>query len=224
MDGRLREALIVLSALVRRFARLAFPVLLCIAWTLGSGCESLGDGSAKGPAQAPRKVRVFAAASTTEVVEHLGALFEEGRVVASFGSSAALSRQIEDGAPADLFFSASSQWTGQLLAAGFVEGEEVSIAGNSIVCITPRGTALDANGPTELLDELEDGELVAIADAGVPAGEYARASLTHLDLLDAYRSRLVGLKDVRAVLHAVEQGEVSAGFVYATDARLGHVE
>ncbi len=167
---------------------------------------------------------MFAAASTTEVVEQLGALFEGGRVVASFGSSAALSRQIEDGAPADLFFSASSQWTGQLLAAGFVEGEEVSIAGNSIVCITPRGTVLDANGPTELLDELEDGELVAIADAGVPAGEYARASLAHIDLLDAYRSRLVGLKDVRAVLHAVEQGEVSAGFVYATDARLGHVE
>jgi molybdate transport system substrate-binding protein len=167
---------------------------------------------------------VFAAASMTEVVEELAARFETGRVVVSFGSSAALARQIEDGAPADLFFSASPKWTARLLAAGFVEGEAVSIAGNTIVCIAPRGAALIANGPSELLDGLDDGELVAIADAGVPAGEYARASLARVDLLDAYGSRLVGLKDVRAVLHAVEQGELGAGFVYATDAKLGRVE
>src|SRR5262245_34141582 len=65
---------------------------------------------------------------------------------------------------------------------------------------------------------------VAIADAGVPAGEYARKSLAHLSLLEAYTPRLVGQKDVRAVLHAVEQGELQAGFVYATDARVASVE
>jgi molybdate transport system substrate-binding protein len=58
----------------------------------------------------------------------------------------------------------------------------------------------------------------------VPAGEYARQALARLGLLDAYRSLLVGHKDVRSVLHAVETGETKAGFVYATDARIAHVE
>jgi molybdate transport system substrate-binding protein len=64
---------------------------------------------------------------------------------------------------------------------------------------------------------------VAIADAGVPAGEYARQALERLGLLGAYRPHLVGQKDVRAVLNAVEQGEMQAGFVYATDARVSKV-
>jgi molybdate transport system substrate-binding protein len=78
--------------------------------------------------------------------------------------------------------------------------------------------------PRALLGRLAAGDLVAIADAGVPAGEYAREALAKLGLLDAYGPRLLGQKDVRAVLRLVAQGEVAAGFVYATDAKVALVE
>jgi molybdate transport system substrate-binding protein len=93
--------------------------------------------------------------------------------------------------------------------------------------VAPQGSPLAAAGagdPGALLASLAEGDLVAIADAGVPAGEYAREALRRLGLLEAYGPRLVGRKDVRAVLVGVEQGEFQAGFVYATDARLASVE
>jgi molybdate transport system substrate-binding protein len=114
-----------------------------------------------------------------------------------------------------------------LREAGALDGEAVVIARNQLVCVAPKGSPLASRGaadPKRLLGLLEQGELVAIADEGVPAGEYARKALAHAGLLDAYGPHLVGQKDVRAVLHAVEQGEVQAGFVYATDARVAPVE
>ena len=74
-----------------------------------------------------------------------------------------------------------------------------------------------------MLQELAADDGVAIADPGVPAGEYARAALEDLGLLEAYEPHLVGQKDVRAALHAVERGELRAGFVYATDASIASV-
>src|SRR5574338_32086 len=178
-------------------------------------------------AEAPEKLRVLAAASLTEVVEVLAKRFEGAQVVTSFGASSELARQIEDGAPADVFVSASPEWVDFLREAGALDGEAVVIARNELVCIAPKGSPLASRGaadPKGLLGLLEQGELVAIADEGVPAGEYARKALAHAGLLEAYRPHLVGQKDVRAVLHAVERGEVQAGFVYATDARVASVE
>jgi molybdate transport system substrate-binding protein len=195
---------------------------------LFAGLLALAAGAGR-PARAQEapSVRVLAAASLTEVVEALAKRFEGARVVTSFGASSELARQIEDGAPADAFLSASPEWIDFLREAGALDGAPVVLARNRLVCVAPKGSPLAARGardPKALLERLAEGDRVAIADAGVPAGEYARESLERLGLLDAYLPRLVGQKDVRAVLHAVEQGELQAGFVYATDARVASVE
>ena len=199
---------------MRRRISAAFALLLALA-------------AAAGPArsqQAPG-LRVLAAASLTEVVEALAKRFEGARVVPGFGASSELARQIADGAPADVFVSASPEWVEFLRDAKALDGEPVVVARNRLVCVASTGRAsVGAGDPKALLARLAPGDRVAIADAGVPAGEYARKALAKLGLLDAYAPRLVGQKDVRAVLHAVEQGELPAGFVYATDARVAQVE
>lgn len=175
-----------------------------------------------------RELRVLAAASLTEVVSQLGARFERARALTSFGASSALARQIADGAPADVFVSASPDWMDFLRERGALAGEPVAFARNSLVCITPRGSDLARTGVRDLASlfahGLAPGDLVAIADAGVPAGEYARQSLAAMGVLAPHTRRLVGRSDVRAVLQSVEAGEAQAGFVYATDARLAEVD
>lgn len=186
-----------------------------------------GPGRAEPEAGSAATLRVVAAASLTEVVEALASRFEGGRVETSFGASSDLARQIRDGAPADVFVSASPDWIDFLREVGAIAGEPVVIARNALVCVAPQGGALARAGvrdPSALLARLASGDGIAIADEGVPAGEYARKALAKLGLLAALEPRLVGQKDVRAVLHAVEQGELEAGFVYATDAELATVE
>jgi molybdate transport system substrate-binding protein len=188
---------------------------------------ALGGGRPPARAQETPSLRVLAAASLTEVVEALAQRFEGARVVPSFGASSELARQIADGAPADVFLSASPDWVDFLREARALDGEPLLVARNELVCIAPKGSTLASpatSDPRALLGRLAKGDLVGIADAGAPAGEYARRALAQLGLLDAYRPRLAGQKDVRAVLRAVEQGELAAGFVYATDARRAPVE
>ncbi|MGH7287857.1 MAG: molybdate ABC transporter substrate-binding protein [Myxococcota bacterium] len=184
------------------------------------GTAAAGEG---GPA-----LRVFAAASMTEVVNDLGGRFADAKVTASFGSSSELARQIVDGAPADVFVAASPEWIDFLREKKALDGAALVFARNELVCVAARASGLGAKDVGDARALLENGlaedDRVAIADAGVPAGEYARQALERLGLLDAYRPHLVGQKDVRAVLNAVEQGEMQAGFVYATDARLAGVE
>jgi molybdate transport system substrate-binding protein len=173
-----------------------------------------------------RALRVVAAASLTEVVEALAGGFEGAAVATAFGASSELARQLRDGAPADVFVSASPDWMAFLRDAGALSGEPVVIARNRLVCIASKRSALSVFAPRDaraLLAHLAPGDGVAIADEGVPAGEYARAALRSLGLADAFQPRLVGQKDVRAVLHAVEQGELPAGFAYATDVKAADV-
>jgi len=175
----------------------------------------------------PSELRVLAAASMTEVVTALAARFADAKLVTSFGASSDLARQVADGAPADVFLSASPEWIDFLRDKHALGGEPVVFAGNAVVAIAPSGSDLPRRGAKDaasLLKALAPADRVAIADAGVPAGEYTRQSLTQLSLLEGYRPLLVGQKDVRAVLHAVETGEVKAGFVYLPDARVAKLE
>ncbi len=172
-------------------------------------------------------LRVLAAASLTDVVEQLAAAFEGGPVATAFGSSGALARQIRDGAPADLFLSASPEWIEYLEEADALDGGSIVLARNRLVCIVPRGSALaglDIADAAALAAALDEDARIAVADEGVPAGEYARRALAHFDLLDDVAPRLVGQADVRAVLTAVERGELDAGVVYSTDARVADVD
>lgn len=178
--------------------------------------------------RAEGELRAFAAASLTEVVGRLAARFDGARVVTSFGASSELARQIADGAPADVFLSASPEWIDFLRERGALASEPVVFARNALVCIAPKGSGLGSAGVRDLASLFARGlatdDLVAIADAGVPAGEYARQALAAASLLAPNQRRLVGRRDVRAVLQSVEAGEARAGFVYATDALLGEVE
>jgi molybdate transport system substrate-binding protein len=195
--------------------------LAVLAACLVAGNPARGEGESE-------SVTVYAAASLTEAVGAIAKRFQGARVSASFGASSELARQIKDGAPADVFLSASPDWLSFVREAGKLEGESLVFARGELVCIATRGSALHAKGaldPAALLEKgLAPGDRVAIADAGVPAGEYARQALGNLGLAEAYRPRLVGQKDVRAVLNAVAKGELQAGFVYASDARAADVE
>ena len=172
------------------------------------------------------QLRVLAASSLTEVVTELGARFEPAVLTTSFAASSELARQIADGVPGDVFLSASPEWTAFLREKGALAREPIVFARNTLVCVAPRGSALASKGARDLpglARALSSGDLVAIADAGVPAGEYARQSIAAAGLSERLRPLLVGRKDVRAVLQSVESGEMNAGFVYATDARLADV-
>jgi molybdate transport system permease protein len=172
-------------------------------------------------------LRLLAAASLTDVVVELVAGLDEA-VDTSFGATSALARQIRDGAPADVFLAASPEWMAFLREADALAAEPIVIARNRLAAVAPAGSRLAGAGvaesPGSLLAALGPAGRVAIADLGVPAGESARAALEHLDLLDGYRPHLVGQRNVRAALAAVERGELDAGFVYATDARVGRVD
>jgi molybdate transport system substrate-binding protein len=159
-------------------------------------------------------------------VQTIAERFQGARVEPSFGSSSALARQIRDGAPADVFLSANREWVDFLREEGAVAGDPIVLARNRLVCIATRGGAVSresVNDPRSLLVAIGEDGRVAIADEGVPAGEYARAALRHLGLLSAFTPHLVGQQDVRAVLNAVELGELAVGFVYSTDAKVADV-
>lgn len=179
-------------------------------------------GSCGGGQPASSKLQIYAAASMTEVVNDLTGSFD-GAAAANFGSSSDLARQIEDGAPAGVYITAGRSWSDYLVGKNLVDGEPVVIARNSLVCVAPADSALKIRGPVDLLHRPLTTNKIAIADEGVPAGDYARESLATFGVLEPMRHLLVGQKDVRAVLRAVELGEVDAGFVYATDARAAKV-
>ncbi len=168
-----------------------------------------------------RPLTVFAAASTTSALQEVTALYEaqgNDAVRTVFASSGVLARQIDNGAPADLFLSANVKWMEWLAGRGLLAGDPVPLLGNALVLIQPA----DAAGTLGLDDALAgalEGERLAVGDPDhVPAGIYARAALERMGLWDALEPRLVRMQNVRAALLLVERGEAAAGIVYASDA------
>ena len=136
----------------------------------------------------------------------------------NFGSSGTLSREIEEGAPVDVFLSAAAGPMDVLEREGLIAaGTRESILRNSLVLIAPLDSKLQ--GPAGLADRSI--RIIAVGDpASVPAGQYAQQALNALHLDDHVKGKLVLGKDVRQVLTFVETGNADAGFVYATDARI----
>ncbi len=134
----------------------------------------------------------------------------------NFGSSGTLAREIEQGAPVDVFLSAAAKPMDDLESKGLIAaGTRENILHNSLVLIAPLDSKLQ--GPAGLADRSV--RIIAVGDpASVPAGQYAQQTLTALHLSDQVKGRLVLGKDVRQVLTFVETGNADAGFVYATDA------
>lgn len=168
---------------------------------------------------------VFAAASLTDVLQEIGRLWAASGQPAprfSFASSSTLARQIEAGAPANLFASADQQWADYLQQRNLLVPEtRRSLLTNSLVLVVPKDRARTVPiGPGLDLDGLlgPGGRLATGDPAHVPAGIYAEAALKSLGLWERAQPRLARAESVRSALLLVDRGEAPAGIVYATDA------
>lgn len=166
-------------------------------------------------------VTVFAAASLADALEEIARGCEQAsgnKVVLNVGASSDLSRQIQAGAAADLFFSADRAQMDVLERAGLVRGaDRVELLSNVLVVVVPAAASSRIAAPADLTQMRR----IALADPeAVPAGVYARTWLESIGLWPALRDRLIPTLNVRAALAAVESGNVDAGIVYRTDAAL----
>jgi molybdenum ABC transporter, periplasmic molybdate-binding protein len=179
-------------------------------------------------AKAATDITVFAAASTTNALTEIAALYEtegNGKVTLSFASSSTLAKQIEHGAPADVFLSANVEWMNYLEEKNLLApGSRSDILGNRIVFIVPSSSAVQAltvSPQLELAALLGKDGLLAVGDpAHVPVGTYAKAALEHLKLWPQVANKIAPTKDVRAGLALVERAESPLGIVYASDAAI----
>jgi molybdate transport system substrate-binding protein len=180
--------------------RWALAVCLVAVAALAGGC---GGGEEE-------PLTVFAAASLTDVLPAV-----EPAARYSFAGSNTLALQIEQGAPADVFVSASPRYTQELLEQGLVD-EPVAIASNALVVVLAAGNPA---GVEDLADLARPGVRVVLAAPEVPAGAIAREALETGGRADVLANVVSEEPDVRGVLAKVTTGEADAGFVYATDAR-----
>lgn len=189
---------------------------LIVAAVVGAACSSPGGAS---DADRRTEITVFAAASLTEAFAEIGEAFEaehEGVTVTfSFGPSDGLAAQIREGAPADVFASASPTWMNDVEENGPGVTDRADFARNRLVLITP------ADDPADI-DSLEDlaklGVKLVLAAEDVPVGGYAREVLSKAAISDAAAANVVSNEeDVKAVVQKVLLGEADAGIVYVTD-------
>ena len=194
-------------------------------WMTGAIAALLSLGAADArAAQASAGVLVFAAASLANVLADLDKAFTARtgiRVTSSLAASSTLAKQIDAGAPADVFFSADLQWMDYLQQRELLRaGSRHDVVGNSLVLIAPSNSAAQVSvGPGFDLLRLLGGGRLAVADPdSVPAGIYAREALTKLGVWSSVAPRVVRAENVRAALEYVARGDTPLGIVYRTDA------
>ena len=166
---------------------------------------------------------VFAAASLTDSLKEMGADYQKQTgltVVFNFEASSVLARQIEAGAPADIFFSADEAQMNRLADKGLIDpATRRDRLGNTLVVVMPANSGLQIHSAADLAGASV--KQIALADPkAVPAGVYARAWLEKMKLWDAIKPKVVPTENVRAALAAVASGNVEAGVVYKTDAAI----
>ncbi len=175
------------------------------------------------PAVAQGRVLVFAAASLKSALDELGHQWQErsgGRVVLSYAASSALARQIQQGAPADLFLSASIEWMAVLERDGLIRQEtRRNLLRNRLILIAhqPRPALRIAPG-FDLSGALGSERLAMALVQAVPAGIYGKQALTALGVWEQVQGQLAQVDNVRAALALVVRGEAPLGIVYASDA------
>jgi molybdate transport system substrate-binding protein len=167
------------------------------------------------------EIRVFAAASLTDSMKEVAAAYEKqsgDKVVFNFGASSTLARQVQEGAPADIFFSADEAKMDGLEAKGLIEkGTRKDRLSNALVIVVAAENGAAIKAPNDLASP--NVKRVALGDPrAVPIGVYAREFLEKMKLWDAVRPKVVAMENVRAALAAVEAGNADASVVYRTDA------
>jgi molybdate transport system substrate-binding protein len=169
---------------------------------------------------------VFAAASLKNAMDGISAEWQSEtgmRANVSYAASSALARQIEQGAPADIFFSADLDWMDYLQQRKLIEAEtRTNLLGNTLVLIAPAGSVPSfqiAKG-VDLGAFIADGRLAVGDVSSVPAGKYAKQALQALGMWAGVEGKLAPTDSVRSALALVTRGEAAAGIVYATDAKI----
>ena len=183
-------------------------------------CSRCARGSV--PAASAQEVTLSVAISMKDAVEELGRAFATRhpgvQLRYNFGSSGELQKQIEAGAPVDLFVSAAQRQMDELDQKGLiVKDSRRNFARNVLTVIKPTDSRVDLAKPQDLLDA-RVGRIVIGNPKTVPVGQYAEESLRALGLWDRLQPKLVLAENVRQALEYVARGEVDAGFVYTTDA------
>jgi molybdate transport system substrate-binding protein len=194
-----------------RLAALAAAALIAFAGALPAGSQESGPV-------------VFAAASLKNALDDVNAAWkaETGKsAVISYAASSALARQIEGGAPADVFFSADLTWMDYLADRKLIRADSrAELLGNSIVLVAPTDSAVTAvvGKDFPLKDLLAGGKLAMGAVDSVPAGRYGKAALEKLGVWGQVRDDVAQAENVRAALLLVSRAEAPLGIVYRTDA------
>jgi molybdate transport system substrate-binding protein len=191
---------------------------------LRQGCQALGHGARRG---ADKTLTVFAAASMKNALDDVDKAYTAktgAKIVASYAASSALAKQIEQGAPADVFVSADTAWMDYVKDKKAInEPTRVNLLGNSIVLIAPKDSKIDKvtiDQGFDLAKLAGDGK-VAVGDVkAVPAGKYAKAALEKLDAWTAAEPKMAMAENVRAALALVARNEAVLGIVYSTDAKI----
>lgn len=186
------------------------------------------DSRATAPAAVTDKtLTVFAAASMKNALDDIDAAYTAKtgvKISASYAASSALAKQIEQGAPADVFVSADTDWMDYATQKKNInEPTRVNLLGNSIVLIAPKDSKIDnvAIGPGFDLAQLAGDGKIATGDVkAVPVGKYAKAALEKLGAWTAAEPKFAMAESVRAALTLVARGEAGLGIVYATDAKV----
>ncbi|OCG18748.1 molybdate ABC transporter substrate-binding protein [Gilliamella sp. App4-10] len=176
---------------------------------------------------AAEKLTVFAASSLTNAMQDIATAYktqhQDVDIVFSFASSSVLAKQIEQGASADIFMSADQKWMTYLIEHNIAKNKQ-DLLKNALVLIAPKSSPLDnvlINTNTNWQAILPKDERIAIGDPDhVPAGLYAKESLTNLGVFDQLRSQLAPASNVRDALMLVERNEAALGIVYSTDAKV----
>jgi molybdate transport system substrate-binding protein len=185
-------------------------------------------GSAFSPAVAQDKsLTVFAAASMKNALDDIDAAYTAKtgvKIVASYAASSALAKQIEQGAPADIFASADTDWMDYAISKKNInEPTRVNLLGNSMVLIAPKDSKIDnvsIGQGFDLAKLIGDGKIATADVKSVPVGKYAKASLEKLGAWQAAEPKFAMTENVRAALAMVARGEAVLGIVYSTDAKV----
>ena len=202
---------------IKKWISIAIVVLALVA--------GIGQPAAMGASG--QKITVFAAASTTNAVTDIAKLFEASHPVTvrlSFASSSTLAKQIEKGAPADVYISANPKWMNYLeKRKAIISSSRTDLLSNRIVLIAPMASPLKEltiKSGLDLSKLLGEGRLAMGDPDHVPAGMYGKKAMQKLGLWDSVKDKVARAKDVRAALVLVERGESPLGQVYATDAAI----
>ncbi|KMY52664.1 molybdenum ABC transporter substrate-binding protein [Bacillus sp. FJAT-27231] len=195
-------------------------LFLALLLTAASGCANSGQSASK-PDKKTELV-ISAAASLTDALDELQSSFEDEHpdidLTFNFGSSGKLAQQIEQGAPADVFLSASNQDMDKLQDKNLIQKDSrLEFAKNSLVLIAKKEQSIPISSFEEItlkkMDHLAMGE-----PESVPAGRYTKEVLEHLNIWESLQNKLVLGSDVRQVLTYIESGNADLGVVYASDA------